>query len=322
MGWKRDKNLIAERFGRDELPGFLHKEFEASGGESVILEKDGEIYMEKGHGKLVISNVLEDFTDIIMVDKSEKTLANDIKNVCTLDGRAMTIGLTLKFRVFNSDHFSKNLMCERDKVFLSDVWDQTMSDVMCGRILPKLQKKSASEFAGPGFADKARSSMEDEIRKKFKSWGLLLTSLYAKFTIPSDACGADETAESATCPIAQPARKADLTEDDDVETLDKERLEREVEMELQKKQTQKDMADALEAMDLKDIQEKKKKLRDGAANDERQKLIEDLQNLRKAKEITERKFYKKELSEEAFQHMMEDFEKRIIEIETKLGRKK
>jgi hypothetical protein len=319
MGWKRDKNLIAERFGRDELPGFLHKEFEAGEDESVILEKDGEIYMEKGRGKLTISNVLEDFTDIIMVDKSEKSLANEIRNVCTLDGRAVTIGITLKFRVFNSDHFSKNLMCERDKVFLSDVWEQVMSDVVCGRILPKLQKKSAKELAGPGFAEKARSSMEDEIKKKFKTWGLLLTSLYAKFSVPDGTCDADETSE--TDAAAQPQRKPVLTEDDDVEDLEKERLEREVEMELQKKQTQKDMADALEAMELKEIQEKKK-LRDGAANDERQKLIEDLQNLRKAKEITERKFYKKELSEEAFQHMMEDFDKRIIEIETKLGRKK
>lgn len=317
MGWKRDKNLIAERFGRDELPGFLHKEFEAGGDESVILEKNGEIYMEKGRGKLVISNVLEDFTDIIMVDKSEKTLANEIKNVCTLDGRAISINLTLKFRVFNSDHFSKNLMCERDKVFLSDVWDQMMSDVVCGRILPKLQKKSAKELAGPEFADKARSSIEDEIKKKFKTWGLMLTSLYAKFTVPDGAC---ETV-TETCTTPQPKRTG-LAEDDDVEDLEKERVQREVEMELQKKQTQKDMADALEAMELKDIQEKKKKLKEGAANDERQKLIEDLQNLRKAKEITERKFYKKELSEAAFQHMMEDFEKRIIEIETKLGRKK
>ena len=59
----------------------------------------------------------------------------------------------------------------------------------------------------------------------------------------------------------------------------------------------------------------------GEAATDRKKLEDDLEDLKRAKDITERKFYKKELSEESFQRMMEDFEKRIIEIEIKLRAK-
>ena len=61
-----------------------------------------------------------------------------------------------------------------------------------------------------------------------------------------------------------------------------------------------------------------KEVKEGGSED----LEKQLEELKEAKVITERKFYKKELSEEAFQRMMEDFEKKIIEIETKLKSKK
>lgn len=326
MAWKRDKNLIAERFGKDELPGFLTKEFDVKGDEFVVLEKNREIYLEKDHGKLSVSSFMGDFTDVIMVDKSEKTLENEIKNVFLADGRNIGIKLTIKFRIFNSDHFSKNMMGQRKKLFLDDVWNEMVSDVVYKKILPKLQKKPAKDFASEDFREKAKANIEADVKRKFREWGLMLTSLSMSFNVPEEPkeeLGEEEkvSGEEEFEGVEKHA-KAGMTIEDETEELEKERLEKEVTMELEKKQMQKDVEDAMEAMELKDIQERKRVLKETEAKEnERKKLIEEMESLKKAKEITERKFYKKELSEESFQRMMEDFEKRIIEIETKLRTK-
>jgi hypothetical protein len=265
-----------------------------------------------------------------MVDKSEKSLESELKNVCLSDGRSIGIKLALKFRVFNSDHFTKRLMGERDKLFLNDVRDETVSGVICRKILPKLQKRPATDFASEEFVEKAKSSIEAEIKKRFKEWGLLLTSLTASFSAAAvesenDECTCEKESEEPDGAVQagkNEKRGGMTTIEEELSDLENERAEREVVMELEKKQTQKDMDDALEAMELKEIQEKKKQLKEGGVKaEEKRKLEDDLENLKKAKDITERKFYKKELSEEAFQHMMEDFEKRIIEIETKLRKR-
>jgi hypothetical protein len=323
MAWKRDKNTIAERFMKDELPGFLTKEFDAKGDEFVVLEKNGEIYLERDHGTLSVSSFTGDFTDILMVDKSEKTLENEIKSVFLSDGRSIGMKLTIKFRIFNSDRFSKNLMGQRKRLFLDDVWNEVVSDVMYKKILPKLQKKPAKDFASGDFRERARADIETGVKKKFRGWGLMLISLSTNFSVPDEHEDAEEEEIKWEEPeSAEKHAKPGMTLEDEAEELEKERLEREVAMELEKKQMQKDAEDAMEAMELKDIQERKKALREKEAKeDETDKLAEELESLKRAKEITERKFYKKELSEESFQRMMEDFEKRIIEIETRLRKK-
>lgn len=304
-GWERNKNVLAERFGKDEIPGFLKKEFVAKGNEFVVLEKDGEIYIERGAGKLVISSFGETFTDIILVDKSEKTIETCIKNFCLADGGGVGIKITLKFRIFNSDHMSKNLMGERGKLFAEDVGDQLMSDVLCRDVLPKLQKKRANDFLKEDHREKTKSDIEAAVKRKFREWGLILTSASVDFvmqTLSSEASECSETQKTG----------------EELSGLEKERLEKEVRMTLDKKQMQRDMEDALEAIRLKDVKKKERNLDEAESEN---KLNEELETLKKAKEITERKFYKKELSEESFQRMMEDFEKRIIEIETRLKRK-
>jgi hypothetical protein len=331
MAWKRDQNLIAERFRKDELPGFLSKQFEAKGDEFVVLERNGEIYLEKDHGTLSISSFMGSFTDILMIDKSEKTIEHEVKSIFLSDGTNIGIKLALKFRVFNSDHFSKNLLGQRKRLFLADVWDETVSDVLCRRLLSKLQKKPTRDFSSGGFREKTRLGIEADVKKKFKDWGLLLTSLSLIFDMPgaSDA----EPAKPEAVPARPNAgnrhtqstlefRKPGATIEDEAEDLEKERLEKEVTIAFEKKQMQEDVEDAMEAMELKDIQEKKRVLNAGdSRDDERKSLVKELENLRRAKELTERKFYKKELSEDSFQRMMEEFEGRIIEIETKLKSK-
>jgi hypothetical protein len=271
---------------------------------------------------LSVSSFMGHFTDILMIDKSEKTIENEVKNICLADGRSIGIKLAIKFRVFNSDHFSRNMIGERKKLFLDDIWNELVSGLLCREILPKMQRKHAKDFSGGESVERAKAEIESGVRRKFKDWGLILTSLFTNFNVPpaeeaaADGGGYDEGQELKDAG----KRPKPGTMDDEADELERERLEKEVAMELEKKQMQKDVEDAMEALELKDMQERKKTLR-GSEADEGKKLAEDLEDLKKAKDITERKFYKKELSEESFQRMMEDFEKRIIEIETKLRTK-
>jgi hypothetical protein len=323
MGWKREANVIAERFYSGEIPGFLTKEFVAKDGEFVVLEKENDIFLERGPGKLVISSFLDAFTDVIMVDKTEKTLAHDIKGICLTDGKSIDMKFTISFRIFNSDHLSKNLMGERKKLFVSDVLDETMSCVMCRSILPKMQKRSIRDFAKDEFRDKIKSSIETCIKTKFKDWGLLMASMSINFDVREEACLPAASSSSATCASEAKTQTMNAGEEDATSGLEGERREREVRMELEKKQMQRDMEEAIEALELKEVQEKEKELKEsGLSESQTSELEEELENLKKAKEVTERKFYKKELSEDAFERMMEDFEKRIIEIETRLKKEK
>jgi hypothetical protein len=295
--WKRDTNVIAERFKKDSLPGFLRKEFLVKDDEGVVVERKGEIYLEKGPGKFSVSSLMKDFTDVVFFDKAEKTLEKTLNNVCLRDREDAILKLSLKFRILNSDHFSKNLMGEREKMLIEDVWNEIFSNILCKKVLPQFEKKKAEEILSSQEKN-VKDFIEKEIKKKFKDWGLMLTSFSASLHF-EDVKVAEEI-------------KAD---EDEIEELQKERLKKDVEMLIEKKEMQRDMEDALEALKLKEIMEKEKEA------SEIEKLEDELETLKKAKEVAERKFYKKELSEASFQRIMEDLERKIIEIETKIKRK-
>ncbi|MEE9322987.1 MAG: SPFH domain-containing protein [Candidatus Aenigmarchaeota archaeon] len=184
MEWEREANTIAERFKKEEIPGFLTKEFLAKDNEFVVVERGKEIYRERGPGKFAISSFAGDLTNIILVDKSEKTLENEIKNVWLADEKKIDIKLVIKFRIFHSDRFSKNLMGEKKRLSLQDVWDETISDVIYKRSLPELEKNPAKEFLREDFREKARGDMESDMKNSFEKWGLILTSLSVDFKIP------------------------------------------------------------------------------------------------------------------------------------------
>lgn len=310
--WKREANVIAERFEKDEIPGFLAKEFIAKHDEFVVLEKEREIYSECGPGRFAISSFAGDLTDILLLDKSEKMLEREIKNVWVADGKGIDIKLVMKFRIFHSDHFSKNLMGERKRLFIEDVWDETLSKVIYKANLPRLQKKPSGKFLCKDFREKARKDMEGDIKKAFKEWGLILSSLSVDFKIPEET--GREEGESGEGMETEGAKEMEG------EVEEKELPEPEAEKEAERKGTE-------EAAKLKGAGEREKLIRETERREiwesrKEEKLIEKLEELNRAKEITEKKFYKKELSEEAFERMMEDFEKKIIEIETKLKRRK
>lgn len=321
MEWRREANVIAERFRKNEIPGFLAKEFLAKDNEFVVVERGGEIYRERGPGKFAISGFVGDLTDLLLVDKSEKTFESEVKNVWLADENKIDIKFVIKFRIFHSDHFSRNLMGERKKFSLQDVWDETLSKIIYKSSLPELQKKSANEFLKEDSREDVREDIESEMKRAFKEWGLILSSLSIDFKVP-EGIEAEKTEAGGREELRK--EKTGVEEPREVEEYGTSGITKEEELsELGKKQAQKDTEEALEAMELKDIKDKGKMLEEMERKDleetgGKDRLKEKLEELKRAKEITEKKFYKKELSEEAFQRMMEDFEKKIIEIETKL----
>jgi len=185
--WERNPDTIAERFKKDEIPGFLRKEFFAKENEWVVVEKNGEIYRERGPGKFSITGFSGGVTSILLLDKGEKTIEREVKNVWLSDGKKIDITFTLRFRVFHSDHFSKRLMGERKKFTTTDVWDETLSKVLCKKILPDIEKKRAGDFLRDDFREDLKKSVEGYIKKSFRDWGILLLSISVDFRIPEDA---------------------------------------------------------------------------------------------------------------------------------------
>ncbi len=348
--WERNEDVIAERFKREEIEGTFKKKFSAKENENLVIEKHGEIYRELGSGEFTVSGLLDkDFTNLLIMDKSEKVLNRTLKNVFLSDGKRMDINFEIRFKVFHSDRFSNNLIRNRKRLFMEDVWADILSNLIYKKSMPEIKKHGITDFLKEDFCEERKESLENDLKKMFKDWGLLLTYFSIDFRIPEEEKKAVETKEGVEKEEIKVEEKTEETEKEPEEIveegerriesaskegkiaeLEEERLEKEVKMELEKKETQKDMEEAVEALDLKELKDKKELLKKteekGLGVEKEEKTKEDLENkleeLKKAKEIAEKKFYKKELSEEAFQRMMEDFEKKIIEIETKLKSKK
>lgn len=346
--WERKEDVIAERFKREEIEGIFKKKFRAGEGENLVIEKHGEIYKELGSGEFTVSGLLDkDFTDLLIMDKSEKIMERTLKNVCLRDEKRMDMRFELKFKVFHSDRFSSNLVRNRKRLFMEDVWADILSNLIYKKSLPEIKTHGIGEFLKEDFREKIKEGIENDMEKMFKDWGLTLTHFSVDFRIPEgEKEGSVEEVKPGVVTEAK-AEEGEKPEDvvkeaeakiesvgskeERVAELEKERLDREVKMELEKKETQKDMEEAMEAIDLKEMKDKQELLKraeeselgiKGESEEKTEDLEKQLEDLKRAKEITEKKFYKKELSEEAFQRMMEDFEKKIIEIETRLKSKK
>ncbi|MEM5872087.1 MAG: SPFH domain-containing protein [Candidatus Aenigmatarchaeota archaeon] len=312
--WERDKLLIAERFKKDELPGFLTKEFIAKDNESIVLERKGEIYLEKGPGKITVSSFMKDFTDILLLDKGEKVIEKSLKHICFSDAKDMELKVTIKFRIANSDKFSKKLMGENDKFFIDDVWNQLFSSVFC-KIFTKWEKINFKDLLNEK-EKTIQSCLENEIKKKFKEWGILLTGFFLHIQLPKYFAGFEEKEEKIESKIQAPSTQTLETPLE--KDIEKKVLEERIKMEMEKKEMYKDMEEALEALEIKELMDKEKEIK---SKEDISKFKEELKTLQKAKEVAEKKFYKKEINEKTFQKIIEDIEKRIIEIETKLKMK-
>ena len=326
--WERHEDIIAERFKREEIRGTFKKKFRAKKNEDIIVEKHGEIYEELGSGEFTVSGLLDkDFTDLLVLDRSERTLKKTVKNVYLKDEKRMNIHFEIRFRVFHPDRFSRNLVRNRKRLFMEDMWADILSNLLYKKSLPEIKEHKISEYTKKDLCEKMKERVKNDMEALFDKWGLRLTHFSIDFEIPEEEKAEAKDIKKPEEMVEEGERKIEeVSREEALAKLERERLEREVKMELEKEEMQKDMEEAIEALKLKEIKDEQSILKKAEEKElgvgEKEDLERKLEELKKAKELTEKKFYKKELSEEAFQRMMEDFEKEIIEIETKLKTKK
>jgi len=281
MEWKREGNVIAQRFKAEEVPGFLTKEFEAKDNEFVVVERGGEIYRERGPGRFSMGAMAGDFTSMLLIDKSEKVIEKDLKNVWLEEGNKIEIGFVIRFKVFHSDRFSKNLMGENRTFLVEDAWNHILSEIIYERILPGIKRRSSRDIIREDFRESVKSRFESVMKMKFSEWGLMLSSFSVDFRVTGSHAPSEEPGPAEEAELPKDIHKPPV-----IETEYKPGLEKTHEKPAQPA--------------------------------DREQLEELLENLKKSRKVAEKKFYAKELPEEAFRVMVGDFDRKIGEIEKRL----
>lgn len=296
MEWEREEDVIAQRFEKNEIPGFLNKDFTARENEFLVIEKGNEIYRERGPGKFSIGALAGGLTGVLLLDKSEKTIEGEIRNVWLADNMKSDIKLTIKFRIFHSGRFSRNLMGEKKIFSVDDLWNEILSRVLYKRILPEIGKKASKDLQ----EEEASKSVERETKRAFRKWGIVMESLSLKIEFSGkDGYGHDDSKQSGGKAFDRNVKKYDTEMKGEIPGIGK---------------GPEKSGDGPGGI--------KEEIESEGEEHEEKKLLLEIEKLKRAKEITESKFYKKELSQEAFERMMEDFEKRIIEIESVLKKQR
>ncbi len=302
--WKHGEDVLAQRISRKDLPGRFRKEIQVADGIAVLIEKDRKIYrILYGGGKHSVNTLDLDFTHALFVDISDKEIKKEIHNIRTREIRKLGIELDIRLRINDLDELQENIMKSRTFLYVDDLWDIIYMELLSSVIASYIGGVSISDLHGDkGLMDRVRTGTENKVKGILGGFGIEMISLGMKWNFPKDmpkpsGAGGDNVEESREKKLAE---------------LEKKRLEREVEMQLEKEETQQDMENAVEALELQ-------KIKEGMSKEEIYKKIEDLKH---AKEIAEQKYFKKEIEEDAFKRMAEEYEKRIIELESKLPEKK
>ena len=117
MRWVHEDNVIAERFTRNEIPGMFSKDLEIGNHESLIIEKENEIYDVYENMKIsIISQLDREFTRAIMVDRSIKFMRFGIRNMITRTNLNMGIDFEFTFKVVKPDKLVENLFRSRHRL--------------------------------------------------------------------------------------------------------------------------------------------------------------------------------------------------------------
>lgn len=188
--WERKGNVLAERFKKNEIPGFLKKEFRAKEDEFVVFEKNNEIYRERGPGKY--SFRAGDMTGLLLIDKSEKTVDCGTKNVWLADDKRIDINCVIRFRIFHSHHFSRYFMKNRRRFSARDLRNEMLSKIAYKMILPELERKTSKDFTGEDSVEKVKGEIESCVKNFFKNCGIILSSLSIDFKFPDKEDGQDK----------------------------------------------------------------------------------------------------------------------------------
>ncbi len=298
--WKRKGNVLAQKFHKEEFPGFLRKDIKVAEGISVVLEKNGILQNILDGGKTYsFGPINSDFTHALFVDASERKLEKKIRKIRTRDVQKLSLDVEIVFRVQDVDEFRENLMKSKEMLYEDDLWNEIYMELISGVIAPHLSGLGLLEVSRNGsLREKIGKEMEEKTGGILTGFGIEMVSFSVEWDFPKDIPKPSERGDD----------KVEESREEEFAKLEKERAEKEAEMQLEKEKTQRDMEDALEAMELK-------KIKQDMSEEEIKKKIGELS---RAKEIAAEKHEKKQMSREAFRKIKDECNRNIVLLQGKL----
>jgi len=353
--WERSGAIVAQRMSISQIGGFVSKKIQLSDGEAAILEKEGSFVRMFENGKHKVSGMFSGpEMNVVFIDKSPKSIHRGVQELWTKDDKKINADIEMKFSVSEPEKVRKLLMGRRDVLVIEDIWMELRKEIVSSSLTPIVKKKGIDDLQDERMVEKEiRVAVEVEAKKKFEVFGLELISFSVEFILPEDyqeylkrRGDLKEDAEKAHFAEEEDTRKAvhernveeikgaAETREQALDEMERERIKREAEMQIEGEETQQDMKDAMEALKLKEIKDKQKIIRDSERKNmgleslkdmlpgSGKKIEEQYDHLQDMVSATEKKYFQRKIDKGTFTKMMEDLEKEKTDLEVRMMKKK
>ncbi|HLD57240.1 MAG TPA: SPFH domain-containing protein [archaeon] len=277
--WGKPDNVIAERFWKDQIPGFFKKELILEGFEVGVAKKYNTIVDVFKAGR---HNIKEDFTEVILIDTKPKVLKKVVEGLLTADDNEVSCDLEIRFSVFNPENLVANLLSSRPVLTLDNIFDELNSSLIARVLEPTVKETNIEDLQGNReVIDEIQVSFEVELKKLLEMWGIELLNLSLLWVLPDnykqylksssmrglvsktkekeyeeDLKGAAR--ERSISKIKGRKPDSEPTTEETKSKLEKESLEKETQLQIRKMESAQDAEEALDALKLKQIMKKQK----------------------------------------------------------------
>ncbi len=350
--WERSDAVVAQRINSFQVGGLLSKKIHVLDGEVALLEEEGKVVRTFEHGTHKVGGLFSGSArNIIFVDKSPHVIRREVKDLWTRDDKEIIAAVEMKFVVADPDKLSSATMSRKDVITNEDLWSELQSEIVTSVMAPVVKKKSIDQLQGDRKTGREiQVSAEVGLRKKLEPSGLELLSFSVQFVLPGEYQDylrkrgvIREETEKAETELELETEKAiherEVGEikgtvesrEQVLDELERERVKREAEMEIESEETQHDMRDAMEALKLKEIHDKQRIVRGSerkklgldalkgafptAEKGKLEKRYDELQRIIKA---TERKFLNRKIDKGTFKKLMQRYEEQKTELEVRM----
>ncbi len=274
--WGKPDNVVAERFRKDQIPGFFKKE--------IILE-NFEVGLAKKYNNIVDvfragrHNVKEDFTEVVLIDTKPKLLKKTVDDILTADDNSVSCELEIKFSVNAPENLLANLLEGKILLTLDDVFVELNSNLISRVLAPTIREVNIDDLYGNReIIDEIQVSFEVELKKLLDMWGIELLNLsllwkfsenYKQYLKSSGMRSFDDKTKQKEYEetLKDASRERTLkkvkgagepTTEEVKSRLEKEALEKEINLQARKKESIQDTEEALDALKLKEMLKKQK----------------------------------------------------------------
>lgn len=171
--WERNENIIAERFGEDEISGVFRKKIIVGSSEKAFIEKDGSIIDEMGEGyhKIYLGYKGGKNKSIIFLDTKEKVIEKDVEGK-TKDCKRVIVRIRIGIKPEYPTRLTK-LLKEKKFIDTDVVWKIIKSDVV--RFINKGLGMTETSNISEDFEEKMNIAFSIFIEEILKNLGISKT---------------------------------------------------------------------------------------------------------------------------------------------------